>query len=65
MYPDNGLGFSCNCPDGFHYPMTCGEYMLVWIWTCFTLSDEASVSYGNQTSCVNFVNSNRSHRILI
>ncbi|KAG2587119.1 LEAF RUST 10 DISEASE-RESISTANCE LOCUS RECEPTOR-LIKE PROTEIN KINASE-like 2.1 isoform X2 [Panicum virgatum] len=25
MYPDNGLGFSCNCPDGIHYPMTCGS----------------------------------------
>ncbi|CAO2193551.1 unnamed protein product [Urochloa humidicola] len=24
MYPDNGLGFSCNCPDGVHYPMICG-----------------------------------------
>uniref|UniRef100_K3XSR7 Protein kinase domain-containing protein n=1 Tax=Setaria italica TaxID=4555 RepID=K3XSR7_SETIT len=23
MYPDNGLGFSCNCPDGIHYPMNC------------------------------------------
>jgi hypothetical protein len=27
MYPDNGLGFSCNCPDGIHYPINCGEYM--------------------------------------
>ncbi|KAG2595817.1 LEAF RUST 10 DISEASE-RESISTANCE LOCUS RECEPTOR-LIKE PROTEIN KINASE-like 2.1 [Panicum virgatum] len=24
IYPDNGMGFSCNCPDGIHYPMTCG-----------------------------------------
>ena len=29
MYPDNGLGFSCNCPDGIHYPFICGEYMKV------------------------------------
>ena len=28
MYPDNGLGFSCNCPDGIHYPVNCGEYKL-------------------------------------
>ncbi|KAF8705059.1 hypothetical protein HU200_031319 [Digitaria exilis] len=25
MYPDNGVGFSCNCPDGIHYPTSCGE----------------------------------------
>nr|CAB3476355.1 unnamed protein product [Digitaria exilis] len=24
MYPDNGVGFSCNCPDGIHYPTSCG-----------------------------------------
>ncbi|CAM0149399.1 unnamed protein product [Urochloa decumbens] len=25
MYLDNGMGFSCNCPDGIHYPMICGS----------------------------------------
>jgi hypothetical protein len=31
MYPANGLAFSCNCPDGIHYPVSCGEYKLIQI----------------------------------
>jgi hypothetical protein len=30
------LGFSCNCPDGIHYPINCGEYMSgSWFWWNF------------------------------